>query len=200
MAINSVLASPTRHSSRRSPLVYFISIVYMSHPIWGGHCEEAKRGPPSGPRIPRNEGVMMPLFLPYATAGLSLIAGYGLIGTTPRGQARTPAMILPHGCEGLRVRWRAVVCTFRRPFMGRPVPCQLMRNELLDLTAIVSTTAYHRRGYTKRYSRFKPRLVDHGATGATKNDRYRSSYHWQYSKCMRSGCKSANWACCRAQR
>ena len=44
--------------------------------------------------------------------------------------------------------------TFRRPFMGRPVPRQLMRNELLDLTTIVPATAYHRRSYAERYSRF----------------------------------------------
>ena len=38
-------------------------------------------------------------------------------------------MILPHGCEGLRVRWMAVLCTFRRPFMGRPVPLWLPKIE-----------------------------------------------------------------------
>ena len=38
--------------------------------------------------------------------------------------------------------------------MGRPVPRQLWRNALLDVTTIVPTTAYHRRSYTKRYSRF----------------------------------------------
>src|SRR5713226_4913334 len=41
-----------------------------------------------------------------------------------------------------------------RPFMGRPVPRQLMRNELLDLTTIVPATAYHRRSYAERYSRY----------------------------------------------
>ena len=45
---------------------------------------------------------------------------WGVIGGTPRGQPRD-----------------ALLCTFRRPFMGRPVPRQLMRNELLDLTTIV---------------------------------------------------------------
>ena len=42
--------------------------------------------------------------------------------------------MLPHGCEGLRVRRRTVWWTFRRPFMGRAVPRQLLRNEVLDLT------------------------------------------------------------------
>jgi hypothetical protein len=37
--------------------------------------------------------------------------------------------------------------------MGRPVPRQLLRNELLDLTTIVPATAYHRRSYAERYSR-----------------------------------------------
>ena len=63
-------------------------------------------------------------------------------------------MRLPHGCEGLRVRRMTVLWTFRRPFMGRPVSHQLMRNALLDLTTIVPATAYHRRSYAKRYSRF----------------------------------------------
>ena len=46
-----------------------------------------------------------------------------------------------------------VLWTFRRPFMGRPVSRQLLRNALRNLTTIVPTTAYHRRSYTKRYSR-----------------------------------------------
>jgi hypothetical protein len=62
-------------------------------------------------------------------------------------------MRLPPGCEGLRVRRMTVLWTFRRPFMGRPVPRQCMRNAWLDLTTIVPATAYHRRSYAKRYSR-----------------------------------------------
>ena len=62
-------------------------------------------------------------------------------------------MRLPPGCEGLRVRRRTVLWTFRRPFMGRPVPREFMRNELLDLTTLVPATAYHRRSYAERYSR-----------------------------------------------
>jgi len=71
------------------------------------------------------------------------------------------AMMLPHGCEGLRVRRRTVLWTFRRPFMGRPVPRQLLRNALLDLTTIVPATAYHRRSYAERYSRFIGGTVYH---------------------------------------
>jgi hypothetical protein len=87
---------------------------------------------------------MMSLLLPSATTGVSLIAGWCVIVATPRGQSRTSAMMLPHGCEGLHVLRMTVLWTFRRPFMGRPVPRQLLRNELLDLTTIVPATAYHR--------------------------------------------------------
>ena len=38
--------------------------------------------------------------------------------------------------------------------MGRPVPRQLMRNELLDLTTIVPATACHCGSCAERYSRF----------------------------------------------
>jgi len=62
-------------------------------------------------------------------------------------------MRLPHGGEGLCMRRMTVLCTFRKPFMGRSVRHQLMRNELLDLTTIVPATAYHRRSYAERYSR-----------------------------------------------
>ena len=56
-------------------LVCFISTAYIDHQVWGSHRQEAKRGPPSGHRIPRNEGAMLSLLLSYATPGLSLIAG-----------------------------------------------------------------------------------------------------------------------------
>ena len=64
-------------------------------------------------------------------------------------------MTLPHRRDGLNVLWMTVLCTFRRPFMGRPVPRQFMRNAWLDVTTIVPATAYHRRSYAKRYSRFR---------------------------------------------
>jgi len=142
-------------SPAKNSLVYFISIAYIDHPVWRSQREEAKRGPPSGHRLTRNEGAMRSWLLPYATPGLSRIAGWCLIGATPRGQPRTPALMLPHGGEGLRVRRTTVLCTFRRPFMGRPVLRQLTRNELLDLTTIVPAPAYHRRSYAERYSRYR---------------------------------------------
>ena len=47
----------------------------------------------------------------------------------------------------------------RRPSMGRPLPHYLMRNALLDLTTILPATAYHRRSYAERYSRYKAPFV-----------------------------------------
>ena len=96
---------------------------------------------------------MMSLLLPYATTGLSFIARWCVIGAPPRGQLRMPAMMLPHGCSGLRVWWMTVLCMFRRPFMDRPVPRQFMRNELRDVTTSRPATTYHRRSYAERYSR-----------------------------------------------
>ena len=84
---------------------------------------------------------MVSLLLPCAPTWLSLLAGWCLLGETLRGQPWTPALMLPHGCDGLSVRRMTVLCTFRMPSMGRPVPRQFMRNELLDLTPIVSVTA-----------------------------------------------------------
>ena len=97
---------------------------------------------------------MVSYLLPCATTGLSRIAGWCIIGETPWGQPWTPVLTLPHVRDGLSVLLMAVLCTFRRPFIGRPVPRQLLRNALLDLTTLVSATAYHRRSYAERYSRY----------------------------------------------
>jgi hypothetical protein len=98
---------------------------------------------------------MMSLLLPYAPPGLSLIAGWCVIGATPRGQPRTPALMLPHGCEELHVRRMAVVWTFREPSLCRQVHRELLRSVLLDVTPIISATACHQINYVERYSRFK---------------------------------------------
>jgi hypothetical protein len=147
----------------KNSIVYFISMTYIDHTVWRRHREEAKRGPPFGHRITRNEGAMRSLLLPYATPGLSRIAGGYLSAAPPRGQPWTPVWRLPHGREGLRVRRTTGLCPFRRPFMRRPAPRQLTRSALLDLTPIVPATAYHRRSYAERYSRCKrARWVLHG--------------------------------------
>ena len=62
--------------------------------------------------------------------------------------------MLLHGGEGLCVRRMTVLWTFRRPFMGRPIPRQLLRNALLDLTTIMPATAYNHVSYIERYSRY----------------------------------------------
>jgi len=152
LRIETASIRPTASPAKNS-LVYFISIVCIDHLVWGSHREEAQRGPPSGPRITRNEGAMRSLLLPYAPPGVSRIAGWCLLGATPRGQPRTPAVRLPHGCEGLRMRRMTVLWTFHRPCMGRPVPRQCMHNAWLDVTTIVPATASHRRSYAERHSK-----------------------------------------------
>ena len=99
---------------------------------------------------------MVSFLLTCATPWLSLIAGWCLIGETPRGQPGTPALTLPHMRDGLSVLLMAVLCPFRRPSMGRPVHRQFMRNAWLDLTTIVPATACHQRNYVEPYSRCRP--------------------------------------------
>ena len=76
---------------------------------------------------------MVSFLLTCSTTWLSLIAGWCLLGVTHRGQPWTPALTLPHVRDGLSVLLMAVLCTFRRPSMGRPVQRQLRRNELARL-------------------------------------------------------------------
>ena len=76
------------------------------------------------------------------------------MGATPRGQPWTPAVTLPHVRDGLSVLWMAVLCPFCKPSMGRPVHREFMRNEVRNLTAIVSPTAYYQRNYVETYSKF----------------------------------------------
>jgi hypothetical protein len=60
---SGTLFRPTVSPAKNS-LVYFISIAYIDHPVWRSHREEAKRGPPSGHRLTRNERAMLSLLLP----------------------------------------------------------------------------------------------------------------------------------------
>ncbi len=52
---------------------------------------------------------MVSFFLTGATPWLTLIAGWCLIGATPRGQQWTHALTLPHVCDGLNVLLMAVL-------------------------------------------------------------------------------------------
>src|SRR5712692_11314590 len=97
---------------------------------------------------------MVSLLLTGATTWLTLIAGWCLMGATPRGQPWTHALTLPHVRDGLSALLMAVFCTFRRPSMCRPMHRPFMRNELLDLATIVPATACHQRNYIETYSRF----------------------------------------------
>jgi hypothetical protein len=56
-------------------------------------------------------------------------------------------LTLPHRRDGLRVLLMAVLWTFRRPSMCRPVHRQLMRNAVLDLTTIVPATPCNKRSH-----------------------------------------------------
>src|SRR6266581_1621381 len=116
-----------------------------------------------------------------ATPWLSLMARRCSSGETHRGQQETPAVTLPHGRDGLSARWMAVLCPFRRPSMCRPVHCELMRSELLDLTTIVPATPCHLRNYVAPYSRsiaqhFRPRrhLLSASAYRAEMRNRFES--------------------------
>jgi len=86
---------------------------------------------------------MVSLLPTCSTTWLSLSAVWCVLGATHQGQPWTPTLTLPHVRDGLSVLLVAVLWTFHRPSMGRPVHCQFMRNALLDLTTIVPTTACH---------------------------------------------------------
>src|SRR2546426_9229978 len=149
MGSNKPTVSPAKNS-----LVYFISIAYIDHPVWRGHREEAKRGPPCGHRLTRNAGAMVPLLLPCATTGLSSIAAWCGSGATPREQQWPPACTLPPVRDGLRVRCRATLCPCGRSSLGRPAPRPFLRNALPDLTTTVPGTAYHRINYVRDTNTF----------------------------------------------
>jgi hypothetical protein len=141
--------SPTKNS-----LVYFISIAYIDRPVLRGHCQEAKIGEAGGHRITRNCGALGAFLHRCTTTALSLIAMGRLIGATPRGQPWTPAVILPHGCDGLSARRMAVLWTFREPSLCRHVRCELLRNAWLDFTPIIPATICHQNNYVETYSRY----------------------------------------------
>jgi len=64
-----------------------------------------------GGRAPYHEEceAMRPFLLPCAATGVSLLAGWCLIGATPRGQPWTPTVTRPQGCNGLSARRMAVL-------------------------------------------------------------------------------------------
>jgi hypothetical protein len=97
--------------------------------------------------------------IPCAATGVSLLAVWWLIGAPPRGQPWTPAVTLPHGCDGLSARQMAVLWMFREPSLCRHVRRELLRNALLDFTPIIPATACHQRNYFETYSRYRHLLA-----------------------------------------
>jgi hypothetical protein len=99
---------------------------------------------------------MRSFLLPCAASGVSLLAMWCLSGATPRGQPWTPAVTLPHGCDGLNARRVGVLWTFREPSQCRHVRREFMRNTWRDFTPIIPTTACHQRNDVETYSRCSP--------------------------------------------
>src|SRR5438477_8864757 len=91
------------------------------------------------------------------------------MGATPRGQQGTPALTLLHMRDGLRVLLTAVLWMFSRPSLCRAVHCQLLRNELLDLTTIVPATDCHQRNYVEAYSRYMRTIISSPPAGVSFN-------------------------------
>src|SRR5262252_2345557 len=121
---------------------------------------------------------MVLFLLTCATTWLTLIAGWCLIGATPRGQQWTHALRRPHVHDGLSVLLMAVLCTFRRPSICRPMHRPFMRNELLDVTTIVPATACHQRNYIDTYSRYILEYAVYCIFGAPgKNPQYGRLIH-----------------------
>ena len=96
---------------------------------------------------------MVSFLLQCSTTWLSLIAVWFVLGATHWDQPWTPALTLPHVCDGLSVRLMAVCCPFRMPSSCRQGHRQFMRNALRDLTTIVPATACDQRNYVETYSR-----------------------------------------------
>ena len=105
--------------------------------MWRGHGQEAKRGEAGGHRITRNCEAIGSFLLPCAATGVSLLAVWCLSGATPRGQPWTPAVTLPHGCDGLSARRMAVLWTFREPSL-----CRHVRRELCATRCSISPLLY----------------------------------------------------------
>jgi hypothetical protein len=61
---------------------------------------------------------------------LTLMALWCLLRETHRGQQLTPALPLPQGRYGVSVLLLEVLCTLSIASIWRPVPRQLLRNEL----------------------------------------------------------------------
>ena len=77
-----------------------------------------------------------------------------LWGVPARGPPWTPAVTLPHGCDGLSARRTVVVWTSRGTSLGRHVRRALLRNAWLDCTPLIPATTCHQSNYIETYSRW----------------------------------------------
>src|SRR5438132_2297577 len=141
-------------SPAKNSLVYFISIAYIDHPVWRGHCEEAKRGPPCEHRITRNEGAMVPLLLPCATTGWSSIAAWCGSGATPRGQQGPPACTLPHVRDGLRVAVQGDVVSVWQVLHGTPSAPPIPAQRVARFDGHCTRNCLLKNQLRQRYSRY----------------------------------------------
>ena len=94
------------------------------------------------------------LLLPYAATGVSLLAGWGVIGATHRGQPWTPAVRLPHRRDRLSARLLEVWWTFCRPSLCRQVHRAFMRNALPDLTPNDTRNCLPPKKLSRAYSKY----------------------------------------------
>ncbi len=95
---------------------------------------------------------MVAFRLTCAAPGLSLIAVGPALGAPHGGQLWTPAVTLPHGRDGRRVRRMAVLCTCSMPSICLHVHHQFLRNVLHDVTTNTPITVYHQGSYVETYS------------------------------------------------
>ena len=136
-------------SLAKNSLVYFISIIYIDHPVWRGHRDAAKRGPPCGHRMTRNAGARGPLLLPCAPTGWSSITAWCGRGATPSGSAVAPGLHAVARTRRLRVRSRATWCPCGMPSWRHPAHRPFLRTALPNVTTIAPRTAYYRISYAR---------------------------------------------------
>src|SRR5712691_3835840 len=141
-------------SPAKNSLVYFISIAYIDHPVWRSHREEAKRGPPCGHRITRNEGAMVPFRLPCATTGWSSIAAWCGSGATSSGS--TGATCLNAAARTLRAA-RAVqgdVVSVWQVLHGTPSAPPIPAQRVARFDGHCTRNCLLKNKLRQRYSRF----------------------------------------------
>ena len=147
-----------------SRLVYVMSGAYRDHLVERRPREEAKRGLPSGHRLPRASGAMLALLLPYATPGWSRITGWDRCH--PSGAAADASH--EAAAQGLRAVRAAHDSGGDVPqaLHGSPRVPSMTAQRGLDVTPIVPATPYHSSSDAERYRR-----LNHNAISALRLSR-----------------------------